>query len=306
MKLLSGNANPSLAQNIARELGVSLCEAKVGKFSDGEISVSIGESVRGEDVFVIQPICKPVNDSLMELLVMLDGLKRASPSRITAVVPYYAYGRQDRKIQSRDPISAKLVADLISCAGAQRILAVDLHADQIQGFFDLPVDNLTAAGVLAEQVQRENIVIISPDVGGVVRARAFAKHFGAPIAIIDKRRPRPNENEVLNVVGDIEGKNAIIFDDMIDTGGTLAKAASALVDKGALSVTACASHGVFSGKAFETLGNSKLEQIVVTDSIPLASNAPAKIKQVPLAPLLAQAIKRVHEGKSLSELFKNG
>jgi ribose-phosphate pyrophosphokinase len=237
---------------------------------------------------------------------MLDGLKRASPSRITAVVPYYAYGRQDRKIQSRDPITAKLVADLISRAGAQRLLAVDLHADQIQGFFDMPVDNLTAASVLAKSVSKENLVVISPDVGGVVRARTFAKHFNAPIGIIDKRRPRSNENEVMNVIGEVSGMNAVIFDDMIDTGGTISKAASALLEKGALSVTVCASHGVFSGKAFETLRNSKLEQIVVTDSIPLSADAPSKIKQVSIAPLLAQAIKRVHEGKSLSELFKNG
>lgn len=306
-KIFSGNANPVLAREICEYLGMTLGQAEVAKFSDGEIFVQINENVRGADVFVIQPTCNPVNDNLMELLIMIDALKRASASRITAVLPYYGYARQDRKVQPRVPITAKLVADLITSAGAQRVLAVDLHAGQIQGFFNIPVDHLFASPVLAkyfEQLGNESSVVVSPDAGGVERARAFANRIKTSIAIIDKRRTGINQAKVLNVVGEVQDKDLIIVDDIIDTAGTMVEAVNLLQAQGARRIYACCTHGVLSGPALERINNSQLHEVVVTNTIPLPEDKnTSKIKVISVAPMLGEAIKRIHRGESVSSLF---
>ena len=308
LKIVSGNANIQLAQNICRELNIPLGKANVKKFSDGEIQVEIEENVRGMDVFVVQSTCTPVNRSLMELLIMMDAIKRASAERITAVIPYYGYARQDRKVAPRVPITAKLVADLITTAGSDRLLTVDLHAGQIQGFFNIPVDHLYSAPVIVEYIKKQyanNLVIVSPDAGGVERARAFAKRLGATLAIIDKRRPQPNESNIMNIIGDIQGKTALLLDDMVDTAGTLTQAANALRKEGARKVVACCTHPVLSGKAIEKIMQSDLEELVVTDTIPLREEAQAckKIVVLSVAQLLGEAIKRIHSNDSVSSLF---
>lgn len=308
MMLFTGNSNPGLAKEVAASLSVRLGNCKVGKFADSEVSVQIDESIRGADVFVLQSTCPPTNDHLMELLVLLDALRRASATRITAVIPYYGYARQDRKAHPRQPISAKLVANLITIAGANRVLAVDFHSDQIQGFFDIQVDNLTAVNLLADEFIRTHkgqVVVVAPDVGGVVRARRFAKRLDAPLAIIEKRRQRPNQSEVMNVIGDVKGKKAVLVDDMIDTGGTLVQAAEALVKGGAKEVYACATHGVFSGDALKKIQSSPLKEVLVTDSVPLDGRARSagKIRQISVARMLAEAIRRTHEDESVSSLF---
>lgn len=308
LKLFSGNANPCLAQEIARALGTELGEVMVRQFSDGEIYLQIKENVRGTDVFIIQPTCTPVDRNLMELLLMMDALKRASAERITAVLPYYGYARQDRKDKPRVPISARLVAALLETAGADRILALDLHAAQIQGFFDIPVDHLFATPVLIEYFKPLNIpelTVVSPDAGGVERARAFAKRLNAPLAIIDKRREEANVAEVMNVIGDVEGRNCLIVDDLIDTAGTLVKGAEALMAKGAGSVSACATHAVLSGPAVQRIHASCLKEVVFTNSIPLSDEAKKsdRIKSLSVATLLAEAIRSIHEETSVSVLF---
>jgi ribose-phosphate pyrophosphokinase len=307
IKLFSGSANQQLAQAIADYLGVELGGMKIANFSDGEIYVQIQESVRGDDVFVVQPICHPVNYHLMELLIMLDAFKRASARQVTAVVPYYAYARQDRKAHGREAITAKLVADLLTTAGADRVVAMDLHAPQIQGFFDILVDHLFAAPVLIDYLkakQLEDVVVVSPDVGGVTRARAFAKKLNAPIAIIDKRRPAPNVAEVMSVIGDVRGKTAIMVDDMADTAGTLVAGARLLEQEGAKVIYACCTHGVLSGPAIERVRGSNLKELIITDSIPLsAEKRLPNITQLSTAPLLGEAIMRIHEDVSVSTLF---
>ncbi len=309
LKIFTGNANPALAQKISAYLSIPLGQAVVKTFSDGEIYVEIKENVRGADVFVIQPTCPPVNDHLMELLIMVDALRRASARRITAVMPYYGYARQDRKVVPRTPITAKLVANLITVAGARRVLTIDLHAGQIQGFFDIPVDHLYAAPVLIRYLKEEfrgkDLVIVSPDAGGVERARAYAKRLDAGLAIIDKRRLRPNESEVMNVVGDVKGKVAIILDDMIDTAGTMCKAAEALAERGAKEVHGMATHPVLSGPALERIKKSPMKSVVVTDTIPLREEARKlkKIKVLSVAELLGEAIRRIHNDDSVSSLF---
>lgn len=308
MKIFTGNANPAIAKEICDYLGAPLGAAEVKQFSDGEISVEIGENVRGADVFVVQPTCTPVNDHLMELLIMIDALRRASARRITAVMPYYGYARQDRKVAPRVPITAKLVADLITAAGARRVLTMDLHAGQIQGFFNIPVDNLYAAPVLLNYIKenfQNNLVIVSPDVGGVERARAFAKRLNAQIAIIDKRRDRPNSSEVMHIVGNVKGCTVVLLDDMVDTAGTLAKAAAALADQGAAKIYACATHPVLSGPALDSIMKSPMDQLVVTDTIPLRDKAQdcPKIKVLSVAPLFGEAIRRIHDEDSVSSLF---
>ncbi|MCF8086245.1 MAG: ribose-phosphate pyrophosphokinase [Desulfohalobiaceae bacterium] len=307
LKLITGNSNPALARAIADNLGCSLTPTVVESFSDGEIKVEIGDNVRGSDLFVVQSTCGPVNTNIMELCLMIDALKRASANRITAVVPYYGYARQDRKVVPRVPISAKMVADFISTAGASRLLTVDLHAGQIQGFFDLPVDNLYASKVLLDFLEgfKDNLVIISPDAGGTERARAYAKRLGAGLAIVDKRRDAPNKAEAMNVIGDVQDKCAIIVDDMIDTAGTLVTASKVLQDKGAKSVMACASHPVLSGPAMERIENSELNRVIVTDTIPLSPEARQndKIQVVSVAGLLGQAISNIHQEASVSVLF---
>ncbi len=308
IKIFTGNANPTLATEICEELGAQVGQATVRSFSDGEIHIQIQENVRGADVFVIQPTCNPVDRNLMELLLMMDALKRASAQRITAVLPYYGYARQDRKDRPRMPISAKLVASLLETAGADRILALDLHAAQIQGFFDVPVDHLFATPVMIEHfapLRGEELTVVSPDAGGVERARAFAKRLDAPLAIIDKRRTEVNIAEVMNIIGDVHGQNCLIVDDLIDTAGTLVKATEALLDQGAVSVRACATHAVLSGPALERIEKSRLEQVVVTNSIPLndGANNCDRIKVRSVAPLLAQAIQSIHEDGSVSTLF---
>ncbi len=309
LKIFTGNANPELAQKISAYLSIPLGQAVVKTFSDGEIYVEIKENVRGADVFVIQPTCPPVNDHLMELLIMVDALRRASARRITAVMPYYGYARQDRKVVPRTPITAKLVANLITVAGARRVLTIDLHAGQIQGFFDIPVDHLYAAPVLIQYLKEEfrgkDLVIVSPDAGGVERARAYAKRLDAGLAIIDKRRLRPNESEVMNVVGDVKGKVAIILDDMIDTAGTMCKAAEALDERGAKEVHGMATHPVLSGPALERIKKSPMKSVVVTDTIPLREEAKKlkKIKVLSVAELLGEAIRRIHNDDSVSSLF---
>ena len=308
LALFSGNSNPELARSICRHIGVNLGDARVKTFSDGEIRVEIRENVRGKDVFVLQSNCAPVNDHLVELLLMIDAFKRSSAQRITAVVPYYGYARQDKKVVPRVPISARLVADLITAAGANRVITMDLHAGQIQGFFNIPVDNLYAAPVLLEYIKESfnnDTVIVSPDAGGVERARAFAKRLDTQLAIIDKRRAAPNQSEAMNVVGDVEGKIAIILDDMVDTAGTLCQAASALKDRGALEVHACCAHAVLSGPAVERIGDSDIKTVVVTNTIPLGEKAQEsdKIRVLSVSKLLAEAIHRCHTGSSVSSLF---
>jgi len=307
-KVFTGNANPVLAKEICYELGCQLAVANVKQFSDGEVHLQIQENVRGADVFVVQPTCRPVDHHLMELLLMMDALKRASAERITAVLPYYGYGRQDRKDRPRMPISARLVASLIERAGADRVLAVDLHAAQIQGFFDVPVDHLFAAPVMVDyfsELGGEGLTVVSPDPGGVERARAFAKHMGSPLAIIDKRRPDVNVAEVMHIIGDVSGQHCLIVDDLIDTAGTLVKTTEALLKQGARSVRACATHAVLSGPAVERIDSSEITEVVVTNSIPLCGQADNcdRIKQLSVAPLLAKAIQSIHEDGSVSTLF---
>lgn len=309
LKIVSGTANPELAKEVAAHLGLSLTPTKIVPFSDGEIYVQLQESVRGMDCFVIQPTCSPVNENLMELLILIDALKRASAGRVTVVVPYYGYGRQDRKAAGREAITAKLVADLLTTAGAQRVVALDLHAPQIMGFFNILVDHLYASPVLLDYVRSLNlsdIVLVSPDVGGVSRTRAFAKKLDdAPIAIIDKRRTKHNVAEVMSVVGDVKGKVAIMVDDMVDTAGTLVKGAELLMKEGARKVIACATHAVLSGPANERLDNSPIEQLIVTNSIPHdPGNNSRKIVQLSVASLLGEAIHRIHDDSSVSEMFE--
>ena len=310
LKIFSLTANEPLAQEVAEQIGLPLGKLSVKRFSDGEIQINIDESIRGCEVFVIQSTSNPVNDNLMELLIMLDALMRASARTINVVMPYYGYARQDRKASSREPITAKLVANLLEKAGADRVIAVDLHAPQIQGFFDIPIDHLIAEPILTEYFQSEglggdDLVIVSPDHGGVTRARKMADRMKAPIAIIDKRRPRPNVAEVMNIVGNVEGKTAILIDDIIDTAGTITIAASALIESGAKEVYACCSHPVLSGPAIERINNSQIKQLVITNSIKLPeSKQSPKIKQLSIAPLLAAAIIRVFENKSVSTLFE--
>lgn len=306
--VFSGNSNPELAGKVCRHIGIKLGEAQVKRFSDGEIQVEISENVRGKDVFVIQSTCAPVNDHLVELLLMLDAFKRSSAKRISAVVPYYGYARQDKKVAPRVPISAKLVADLLTVAGADRVITMDLHAGQIQGFFDIPVDNLFAAPVLLDYIKRtmsNDTVIVSPDAGGVERARAFAKRLHTQLAIIDKRRQAPNIAEAMHVVGDVEGKVAVILDDMVDTAGTLTEGAKALKEHGAVEIHACCAHGVLSGPAVERISESEIKTLVVTDTNPLKENARQcdKIRVLSVAKLLAEAIHRSHTGSSVSSLF---
>ncbi len=308
MRIFSGNANPLLAREICRNLGVSLGNAHVTAFSDGETRVEINENVRGMDVFVIQSTCSPVNITVMELLIMIDAMKRASADRITAVIPYYGYARQDRKVTPRAPITAKLLADLITTAGANRVLSMDLHAGQIQGFFNIPVDNLFATPVLLEYLKinyPDNLVIISPDTGGVERARAFASRLGAGLAIIDKRRLRPNEAQVMNIIGNVQDKVVIILDDMIDTAGTVVQAASALKEAGAKAVSACCTHPVLSGPALDRIEGSILKEVIVTDTIPLSERAKAcpRIKVLSVARLLSEAVRRIYYNDSVSSLF---
>jgi len=308
LKVFSGNANPVLSSKICGALGSTPGIVSVRTFSDGEIHLQVQENVRGADCFVVQPTCTPVDHNLMEVLLMMDALKRASAARITAVLPYYGYARQDRKDRPRMPISARLVANLIQTAGADRVLALDLHAAQIQGFFDVPVDHLFAAPVMIEyfdSIGRRDMTVVSPDAGGVERARAFAKRLNSPLAIIDKRRTDANVAEVMHIIGDVEGRHCLIVDDLIDTAGTLVKAAEALLEKGAESVTACATHPVLSGPAVERIEASKILEVVVTNSIPLSEEASrsSRIKTLSVAPLLARAIQSIHEDGSVSTLF---
>ena len=306
LAIFSGNANRPLAQEICRYVEVPLGNASVSAFSDGESFVEVAENVRGVNCFVVQSTCYPVNQNLMELLVMIDALKRASAGSIIAVVPYYGYARQDRKVKPRTPITAKLVADLITAAGADRVLSVDLHAGQIQGFFSIPLDHLYAMPVmidyLREKLRNEDVVIVSPDAGGVERARAYSKRLKAGLAIIDKRREKPNVSEVMNIIGDVKGKHAVIIDDMIDTAGTLSQAAAAVKAHGAKSVIAAASHAVFSGPALARIEESCMEEVVVTNSVPQRAEC-GKVKVLSVARLLGEAIKRIHHGDSISSLF---
>jgi ribose-phosphate pyrophosphokinase len=311
IKVFTGNSHLKLAQDIADILGVPVGKSKVSTFSDGEISVDINETVRGNDVFIVQSTSAPVNNNLMELLIMIDAFKRASAGRITAVIPYYGYARQDRKAKARDPITAKLVADLLTAAGANRILTMDLHAAQIQGYFNIPVDHLLGAPILAQHfiskglVDQEDVVVVSPDLGSVTRARKFADNLHAPIAIIDKRRPKANVSEIMNIIGEIEGKRCILIDDIIDTAGTIANAANALKDLGAKNVYACCTHGVLSGPAMDRINNSAIEELVMLNTIPLKQeNDNAKIRSISVAPLFAEAIKRIYDDKPISKLFE--
>lgn len=311
IKIFTGNSHPELAQEIADALGLPLGAAKVGTFSDGEISVDINETVRGADVFIVQSTSSPVNNNLMELLIMIDAFKRASAGRITAVMPYYGYARQDRKAKSRDPITAKLVADLLTAAGADRVLTMDLHAAQIQGYFNIPVDHMLGSPILAQYFldkgfdEEDDIVVVSPDLGSVTRARKFADKLNAPIAIIDKRRPKANVSEIMNIIGDVEGKRCILIDDMIDTAGTIANAANALKDLGAKNVYACCTHGVLSGPAFERINNSAIEELVMLNTIDLPKNADKeKVTSLSVAPLFAEAIKRIYDDEPISKLFE--
>lgn len=307
IKIFTGNAHKELAINICKELNIPCGSCEVGKFSDGEIFVNIAETVRGCDVFVIQPTSAPVNDNLMEVLIFIDALKRASAGRVNAVIPYYGYARQDRKTKAREPITAKLVADLLTEAGADRVISMDLHAGQIQGYFNIPVDHLSGIPILAEYFKKiidEDTVIVSPDIGGVVRTRNFASILDLPIAIIEKRRPKANVSEVMNVIGDIEGKNVILVDDIVDTAGTITKAADVLKEFGAKKVYACATHAVLSGPAVERIENSVIEKFVVTDTIPLTEEKKIdKLEVVSVAPIFAEAIRRIHLNESVSILF---
>lgn len=314
IKVFSGNSNPVFAQTICKELGIELGNSAVKTFADGEVSVSLNETVRGSDVFLIQSTCKPVNDHLMELLVMIDACRRASAGRITAVIPYFGYARQDRKAKSRDPISAKLVANMLTAAGADRVLTMDLHASQIQGFFDIPVDHLLGNPTFVEyylnkfpedKFNHDDFVVVSPDVGSVARARAFAAKVHMGLAIVDKRRQKANECEVMNVIGDVRGKTCILYDDMVDTAGSLCNAANALVEVGgAKAVYACATHGVLSGHAFDRISASAIEELVVHNTIPLSEDCSCtKIKQLDVAPIFARAINHIHGGTSIADLF---
>lgn len=310
IKIFSGNASKSVACHIAKNLGLSVGQADVSCFSDGEIAVSIGETVRGSDVFIVQSTCSPVNTNLMELLIMIDACKRASAERITAVIPYFGYARQDRKTKSRDPISAKLMADLISTAGADRILTMDLHAPQIQGFFNIPVDHLLGVPILYPYFQqkfssdKDDVMVVSPDLGSVTRARNFAEKINVPLAIVDKRRQKANVSEVMNIIGEVEGKRVIIVDDLIDTAGTLCNAAEAIMKKGAKEIYACATHGVLSGKAIERLQDSCIKELVFLDTIPIdGAKKIDKIKVLPISPVFAEAIERIYEDKPISPLF---
>lgn len=310
IKIFSGNSNRTLAEAICKEMGISLGNAEVGRFSDGENFVSLYETVRGSDVFVVQSTCSPVNDNLMEMLIMIDALRRASAGRITAVMPYFGYARQDRKTKPRDPISAKLVANLITRAGADRVLTLDLHASQIQGFFDIPVDNLLGAPIFVKYFsqkfsgQTEDMVVVSPDVGSVARARSFAQRLGISLAIVDKRRQKANSSEVMNIIGDVQGRRCILFDDMVDTGGSLVNAAQALVELGgAVEVHACASHGVLSGTAVDRINNSVLKEAVFLDTVPIGETTCGKITYLSVARLFAEAIERIYEEVSVSKLF---
>lgn len=309
LMVFTGNANPELAEKVVKHLDISLGKASVNKFSDGEIAIELLENVRGRDVFILQPTCAPTNDNLMEVLTMADAMKRASAGRITAAIPYFGYARQDRRPRSaRVPISAKLVANMLYSAGIDRVLTVDLHADQIQGFFDIPVDNIYATPLLINDIQRQridNLIVVSPDVGGVVRARAVAKMLHSDLAIIDKRRPKANVAEVMNIIGDVQGKTCVLVDDMIDTANTLCKAASALKERGAERVLAYATHPVFSGEAIARLTTSDIDQVVVTDTIPLSESGKAcgKIRQVSIAGLLAETVRRISNEESVSYLF---
>ena len=308
--VFTGNANPALAKQIVEHLGLPLGDASVNKFSDGEVSVELNENVRGCDVFVVQSTCAPTNDNLMELIVMVDALRRASAGRITAVLPYFGYARQDRRVRSaRVPITAKVVADMMVAVGVDRVLTVDLHAEQIQGFFDVPVDNVYGSSVLIEDIEKqkfENLVVVSPDIGGVVRARAVAKQLDIELAIIDKRRPKANMAEVMNLIGDVDGRTCLLIDDMVDTAGTLCSAAAALKDRGAKKVVAYCTHPVLSGKAIENLNGSVLDELVVTDSIPLKGSAAgcSRIRQLTLSKMLAEAVRRLSNEESLSAMFR--
>ena len=311
LMVFSGNANLQLAENVAKWLGVPLGRADVLQFSDGETSVELNENVRGQDVFIIQPTCNPTNDNLMELLLMADALHRSSADRITAVVPYFGYARQDRRVRSaRVPISAKVVADMIGAAGVDRLLTVDLHAEQIQGFFSIPVDNVYGSPILVEDVKHQNykdLVVVSPDIGGVVRARAFAKQLDVDLAIIDKRRPKANESQVMHLIGDVADRTCLIVDDMVDTAGTLCKAADALKEEGALKVVAYCTHPVLSGNALDNINNSSLDSLVVTDTIPLSPEAKQckKIRQLTMGKFLGESIRRVSNEESVSAMFDN-
>ena len=312
MKIFTGNANPALAQEICKLIGIKLGEAEVKSFADGEASVSLYETVRGSDVFLINSTCKPVNDSLMELLIMIDACKRASAGRVTAVIPYFGYARQDRKAKSRDPISAKLVANMLVAAGVDRVLTMDLHANQIQGFFDIPVDNLLGSPIFVNEFIRkfaavqDETMVVSPDVGSVARARAFAQKLGMPLAIVDKRRQKANSSEVMNIIGDVTDKHVILLDDMVDTGGSLCHAAKALVDIGkAKSVTACATHGLLSGPAIQRIADSVIDEVVFLDTIPPKAGVAAceKIRYISVAHMFAEAISHIYEETSVSRLF---
>lgn len=308
MKLISGNSNPELAQKIATYLDLPLCKTTVKRFADNEIFVTIDENVRGEDVFVIQSTSYPANDHLMELLICIDALRRASARRITAVLPYFGYARQDRKTGGRTPISAKLVANMITAAGANRVLTMELHAGQIQGFFDIPTDNLFVTPVMEQDIrenyQLNNLMIVSPDVGGVVRARSLANRLGALLAIVDKRREKPGESEVMNIIGDVTGKDCVLFDDIVDSAGTLCNAAAALMEKGAKSVAAYVAHGVLSGEAFNRIKASAFKEVVTTDSIAHHAKENAeKVRYVNIAPLIGEAIRRIANEESVSKLF---
>ena len=311
LMVFTGNANPVLADQIAKHIGVPLGYASISKFSDGEISVKLNENVRGKDVFIIQPTCAPTNDSIMELVLMADALHRASANRITAVIPYFGYARQDRRVRSaRVAISAKVVADMISAVGVNRVLTVDLHAEQIQGFFSIPVDNVYGSPVLTDDIERQryqNLIVVSPDVGGVVRARAVAKQLNVELAIIDKRRPSANEAQVMHIIGDVKGRCCLIVDDMVDTAGTLCKAADALKNDGAKQVLAYCTHPVLSGMAIENIDKSSLDTLVVTDTIPLneAARNCSRIRQLSMAKLLAESIRRVSNEESISAMFDN-
>ena len=312
IKIFSGNSNKALAENICRHIGIRLGDSSVTHFSDGEISVSLYETVRGSDVFIVQSTCGPVNNNLMELLIMIDAARRASAGRITAVIPYFGYARQDRKAKARDPISAKLVANLITSAGADRVLTLDLHAPQIQGFFDIPVDHLVAAPLFSDYYLKmfgegnEDVIVVSPDVGSVARARNFAHRMGLGLAIVDKRRERANQSEVMNIIGDVRGKHVILFDDMVDTAGSLCGAVKAIVEiGGAKDIYACATHGVMSGPALQRLNDSYIKEMVFADSIPYpCAEKSYKIKYLSVAPMFAEAIERIYEEVSISTLFK--
>lgn len=307
LKIITGNSNPELAKEICEYIGIDLGKSEVKTFSDGEITLSLNESVRGTDVFIIQPTSSPVNDNLMELLIMIDAARRASARRITAVLPYYGYARQDRKVKAREPITAKLVANLVVQAGARRVLGMDLHASQIQGFFDVPFDHLLAAPILADYFKNmdlENTVVVSPDMGGVTRARGLAERLGVPLAIIDKRRPMPNVCEIMNLIGDVKDKNVIMIDDIIDTAGTIVGAAEALKERGAKDMYICCTHPVLSGPAIERIQNSNIKEMITTNTIKLPPEKNIdKIKTLSVAPLIGEAIMRIHEDLSVSKLF---